>query len=58
MSVHLKIQRRTAKIVDGYKTLNYTGRLKRVDLPSLAQIRTAGDITEIHKHFHSYNTIA
>lgn len=48
MSVHLKIQRRTAKIVDGYKTLNYTGRLKRVDLPSLAQTRTAGDITEIH----------
>ena len=57
MPIHLKIQRRTAKIVDGYKTLNYTETLKREDLSPLAQSGTAGDIIEIHKHFNSYDTI-
>ena len=51
------VQRRATKLKDGYKTLNYAERLRRLDLPSLVYSRVRGDMTEMYKHFHSYDTV-
>ena len=51
------VQRRATKLEDGYKTLNYAERLRRLDLPSLAYSRAWGDIIEMYKHFHSYDAV-
>ena len=49
------VQVRATKLVDGLSKLNYSERLKRLDLPTLVFRRRRGDIIEMFKHFHSYD---
>ena len=46
---------RTTKLVDGLGGLDYTKRLKKLDLPTLAYRRARGDMIELFKHFHAYD---
>ena len=50
-----KVQIRATKLVDGLSKLDYTERLKRLDLPTLVFRRRRGDIIEMYKHFHTYD---
>ena len=56
ITIPANVQRRVTEPVDGYKILNYTDRLKRLDLTALAQGRARGDTIEIYQLFHSYGT--
>ena len=49
------VQIRATKLVDGLRTLDYSERLKRLDLPTLAYRRARGDMIEVYKHFHAYD---
>ena len=49
------VQRRAAKLVDGFHHMSFSERLKKLDLPSLVYRRARDDNIEIFKHFHSYN---
>ena len=49
------VQIRPTKIVDGISKLDYTGRLKKLNMPSLAYRRLRGDMIETYKHFHKYD---
>ena len=51
------VQRRATKLVDGFHRLDYSERLKRLNLPSLAYRRARGDMIEIFKHFHTYDKL-
>ena len=46
------VQIRATKLVDGF---DYTKRLKKLDLPTLAYRRARGDMIELFKHFHAYD---
>ena len=50
------VQIGTTKLVDGLNNLEYTERLKRLNLPTLV-FRRRGDMIEIYKHFHIYDKI-
>ena len=43
------------KLVDGFHHMSCLERLKKLNLPSLVYRRSRGDMTEIFKHFHSYD---
>ena len=49
------VQIRATKLVDGLSELDYSERLKKLDLPTLAFRRRRGDIIEFYKHFHAYD---
>ena len=49
------VQIRATKLVDGLRTLDYSERLKHLDLPTLAYRRARGDMIEVYKHFHAYD---
>ena len=49
------VQIRATKIVDGISKLDYTERLKKLNMPSLAYRRLRGDMIETYKHFHKYD---
>ena len=49
------VPRRATKLVDGFHHITYSERLKNLNLPSLVYRRARGDMTEIFKHFHSYD---
>ena len=49
------VQIRATKLVDGLGALEYSERLKRLNLPTLAFRRLRGDMIEIFKHFHTYD---
>ena len=49
------VQIRATKIVDGISKLDYTERLKKQNMPSLAYRRLRGDMIETYKHFHKYD---
>ena len=49
------VQIRATKLVDGFSQLDYSERLRRLDIPTLIYRRARGDIIEIFKHFHSYD---
>ena len=49
------VQDRATKLVDGMKNINYTDRLKKLDLPTLQYRRERGDMIEVWKHFHTYD---
>ena len=49
------VQIRATKLVDGLSNLDYTERLKRLDLPTLVHRRRKGDMIEVYKHFNSYD---
>ena len=49
------VQIRATKLVDGLSDLDYSERLKKLSLPTLAYRRRRGDIIELYKHFHTYD---
>ena len=49
------VQIRATKLVDGHSWLDYTKRLNKLDLPTLAYRRARGDMIELFKHFHAYD---
>ena len=49
------VQIRATKLVDGIGDLDYTERLKKLDLPSLKYRRRRGDMIEMFKHFNKYD---
>ena len=48
------VQKRATRLVDGLENLEYTQRLARLKLPTLAERRARGDMIEVWKHFHVY----
>ena len=50
-----KVQKRATKLVDGLKDLEYTERLRKVNLPTLIYRRARCDMIEMYKHFHAYD---
>ena len=50
-----KVQIRATKLVDGMSHLEYSERLRKLDLPTLLYRRSRGDMIELWKHFHSYD---
>lgn len=50
-----KVQMRATKYVDGLKNLEYSERLRKLDLPTLKYRRARGDMIEMFKHFHVYD---
>ena len=49
------VQKRATKMIDGYASLDYQERLKRLDLPTLVYRRARGDMIEVYKHLHVYD---
>ena len=50
------VQHRATKLVPALKDLEYTDRLKLLDLPSMAYRRCRGDMIEVYKYLHGqYN---
>ena len=49
------VQIRATKLVDGMKELDYSERLRKLDLPTLVFRRSRGDMIELWKHFNSYD---
>ena len=50
-----KVQMRATKLVDGLSGLDYSERLKQINLPTLVHRRQRGDMIEVYKHFNSYD---
>ncbi len=50
-----RVQMRATKLVDNMKNLNYSERLQRLNLPTLAYRRLRGDVIELFKHFRKYD---
>ena len=50
-----EVQVRATKLVNGLGGLEYSERLRKLDLPTLAYRRTRGDQIELFKHFHAYD---
>ena len=49
------VQMRATKLVHGLHNLDYSERLKRLDLPTLVYRRRRRDVIEMYKHFHTYD---
>ena len=49
------VQVRATKLVDGLSHMEYSDRLKRLNLPTLAFRRRRGDMIEMYKHFNTYD---
>ena len=49
------VQIRATKLVDGFGNLEYSKRLRRLDLPTLVYRRQRGDMIELYKHFTKYD---
>ena len=49
------VQIRATKLVDGFGKLEYSERLKRLNLPTLVYRRRRGDMIELFKHFNMYD---
>ena len=49
------VQIRATKLVDHFGGLDYSERLKRLNLPTLAFRRLRGDLIEMYKHFSKYD---
>ena len=50
------VQIRATKLVDGLGNLTYSERLRKLGLPTLAYRRLRGDLIEMFKHVHTYDT--
>ena len=50
-----KVQIRATKMVDGFGSLDYSERLRKLDLPTLVYRRARGDMIEVYKHLHIYD---
>ena len=51
------VQIRATKLIDGFKRLDYSERLRRLDLPTLVYRRKRGEMIEMYKHFKMYDRI-
>ena len=49
------VQIRATKLVDGFGSLDYEERLRKLDLPTLKYRRRRGDMINIFKHFNTYD---
>ena len=49
------VQMRATKLVDHMGVLDYSDRLKAINLPTLSFRRYRGDMIEVFKHFHKYD---
>ena len=49
------VQEGATKLVDGMKNLEYTERLKKLDLPTLQHRRQRGDMIQVWNHFNTYD---
>ena len=49
------VQCRATKSVDGLSDLEYSDRLRRLNLPTMLYRRARGDLIEMYKHFHVYD---
>ena len=49
------VQIRATAQVDGMKNMDYSERLKKLELPTLAYRRERGDMIEVWKHFNAYD---
>ena len=49
------VQIRATKLVDGMKDLDYSERLKKLNLPTLLYRRERGDMIQVWKHFNTYD---
>ena len=52
-----RVQRRSLKMIDGFKTLSYEDRLKTVHLTTLETRRIRGDLIEVYKIMHGLTDI-
>ena len=50
-----KVQERATKLVDHMNGIEYSERLKILNLPTLSFRRFRGDMIEMYKHFHKYD---
>ena len=50
-----KVQMRATKLIDGFSNVEYSDRLRKLNLPTLTHRRTRGDLIELYKHFHAYD---
>ena len=51
------VQHRATKLVPALKDLEYTDRLKQLDLPSMAYRRCRGDMIEVYKYLHGQYSV-
>ena len=58
ISIIENVQKRATKLVDGLHNYSYSGRLRKLDLPTLLYRRERGDMIEVYKHFHTYDKIS
>ena len=49
------VQIRATKLVDGFGKMDYSERLEKLKLPTLAYRRLRGDMIECYKHFNKYD---
>ena len=49
------VQIRATNLIDGLGGLDYTERLKKLNIPTQAYRRARGDMTDLRKHFHPYD---
>ena len=50
-----KVQMRATKLVDGFGSLSYEDRLRKLELPTLVYRRARGDVIEVYKHLNIYD---
>ena len=50
-----QVKKRATQQVDGLRHLDYSDRLKFLDMPTLKYRRYRGDMIELWKHFNQYN---
>ena len=50
------VQKRATRVVDGLTDLEYSERLRKLQLPTLSHRRHRGDMIEVWKHFNVYDS--
>ena len=50
-----KVQMPATKLIDGFSNVEYSDRLRKLNLPTLTDRRARGDMIELHKHFHAHD---
>ena len=49
-----KVQMRVTKLIDGFSNVEYSDRLRELNLLTLTYRRARGDMIELYKHFYAY----
>ena len=52
-----KVQRRTTKVISGFRRLDYESRLKELDMYSLSRRYKRGDMIEVYKIFNGLDDL-